>query len=58
VSGAADGQTLKLDYKGGGTQTIKVKLGTTDRHLQPGKRRKPKVGAKVFVGTRRPSTAT
>ena len=29
VAAGSDGQTLKLDYKGGGTQTIKVKPGTS-----------------------------
>ena len=46
VSSVADGQTLKLDYKGGGTQTIKVKPGTPIVTFQPGKRE----DAKVFVG--------
>jgi hypothetical protein len=49
VVGLADGQTLKLDYKGGGTQTIKVKPGTPIVTFQPGERDDAKVGAKVFV---------
>jgi hypothetical protein len=49
VAGLADGQTLKLDYKGGGTQTIKVKPGTPIVTFQPGERDDAKVGAKVFV---------
>ncbi|MBN9088912.1 MAG: hypothetical protein J0J01_18555 [Reyranella sp.] len=53
VSGVADGQTLKLDYKGGGTQTIKVKPGTPIVTFQPGKREDAKVGAKVFVGAQK-----
>jgi hypothetical protein len=53
VSSVADGQTLKLDYKGGGTQTIKVKPGTPIVTFQPGKREDAKVGAKVFVGAQK-----
>jgi hypothetical protein len=53
VSAVADGQTLKLDYKGGGTQTIKVKPGTPIVTFQPGKREDAKVGAKVFVGAQK-----
>lgn len=53
VSGVADSQTLKLDYKGGGTQTIKVKPGTPIVTFQPGKREDAKVGAKVFVGAQK-----
>jgi hypothetical protein len=49
VSAVPDGQTLKLDYKGGGTQTIKVKPGTPIVTFQPGQRTDAKVGAKVFV---------
>jgi hypothetical protein len=49
VAGVADGQTLKLDYKGGGTQTIKVKPGTPIVTFQPGKREDAKVGANVFI---------
>ena len=49
VSSVADGQTLKLDYKGGGTQTIKVKPGPPVVTFQPGKQEDAKVGAKVFV---------
>lgn len=53
VSSVADAQTLKLDYKGGGTQTIKVKPGTPIVTFQPGKREDAKVGAKVFVGAQK-----
>jgi hypothetical protein len=53
VSSVADAQTLKLDYKDGGTQTIKVKPGTPIVTFQPGKREDAKVGAKVFVGTQK-----
>lgn len=49
VASASDGQTLKLDYKGGGTQTIKVKPGTPIVTFQPGQRSDARVGAKVFV---------
>ena len=48
VAAASDGQTLKLDYKGG-TQTIKVKPGTPIVTFQPGERADAKVGAKVFI---------
>jgi len=58
VSSVADGQTLKLDYKGGGTQTIKVKPGTPIVTFQPGKREDAKVGAKVFVGTQKAADGT
>jgi hypothetical protein len=50
VAAGGDGQTLKLDYKGGGTQTIKVKPGTPIVTFQQGERSDAKVGAKVFVG--------
>jgi len=53
VAGVADGQTLKLDYKDGGTQTIKVKPGTPIVTFQPGDRADAKVGAKVFVGAQK-----
>lgn len=49
VASASDGQTLKLDYKGGGTQTIKVKPGTPIVTFQPGQQSDAKVGAKVFI---------
>jgi hypothetical protein len=58
VSGVADGQSLKLDYKGGGTQTIKVKPGTPIVTFQPGKREDTKVGAKVFVGAQKAADGT
>jgi len=53
VASASDGQTLKLDYKGGGTQTIKVKPGTPIVTFQPGQQSDAKVGAKVFVGAQK-----
>ena len=53
VAGVSDGQTLKLDYKGGGTQNIKVKPGTPIVTFEPGKREDAKVGAKVFVGAQK-----
>lgn len=53
VSSVSDGQALKLDYKGGGTQTIKVKPGTPIVTFQSGKREDAKVGAKVFVGAQK-----
>jgi hypothetical protein len=43
-----DGQTLKLDYKGG-TQTIKVKSGTPIVTFALGSRSDATVGAKVFT---------
>lgn len=50
VAGGSDGQTLKLDYKDGGTQTIKVKPGIPIVTFVPGTQADAKVGAKVFVG--------
>jgi len=50
VAAGSDGETLKLDYKGGGTQTIKVKPGTPIVTFQQGERSDAKVGAKVLVG--------
>lgn len=58
VSTGGDGQTLKLDYKGGGTQTIKVKPGTPIVTFQPGDRSDAKVGAKVFVGAAKAADGT
>jgi hypothetical protein len=49
LSSASDGQTLKLDYKGG-TQTIKIKPDTPIVTFAPGDRAEAKVGAKVFTG--------
>lgn len=49
VASVSEGQTLKLDYKDGGTQTIKVKPGTPIVTFQPGQRSDAKPGAKVFV---------
>ena len=58
VAAGGDGQTLKLDYKGGGTQTIKVKPGTPIVTFQPGQRSDAKVGAKVFVGAQKAADGT
>jgi hypothetical protein len=58
VASAADGQTLRLDYKGGGTQTIKVKPGTPIVTFLPGDRSDARVGAKVFVGAARAADGT
>jgi endonuclease YncB( thermonuclease family) len=58
VASASDGQTLKLDYKGSGTQTIKVKPGTPIVTFLPGERSDAKVGAKVFVGAAKAADGT
>jgi endonuclease YncB( thermonuclease family) len=58
VASAADGQTLRLDYKGGGTQTIKVKPGTPIVTFLPGDRSDARVGAKVFVGAAKAADGT
>lgn len=58
VSSATDGQTLRLEYKGGGTQTIKVKPGTPIVTFLPGERSDAKVGAKVFVGAAKAADGT
>jgi len=58
VAGAGDGQTLKLEYKNGGTQTIKVKPGTPIVTFLPGERSDAKVGAKVFVGALKAADGT
>jgi len=58
VSSGGDGQMLKLDYKGGGTQTIKVKTGTPIVTFQSGDRSDAKVGAKVFVGAAKAADGT
>ena len=58
VASAGDGQTLKLDYKNGGTQTIKVKPGTPIVTFLPGDRSDAKVGAKVFVGAAKAADGT
>lgn len=49
VAQASDGQSLKLDYKGG-TQTIHVKPGTPVVTFAPGQRSDAKPGAKVMFG--------
>jgi hypothetical protein len=58
VASAGDSQTLKLEYKGGGTQTIKVKPGTPIVTFLPGERSDAKVGAKVFVGAAKAADGT
>lgn len=58
VAAGGDGQTLKLDYKGGGTQTIKVKPGTPIVTFLPGERSDAKVGAKVFLGAAKAADGT
>jgi hypothetical protein len=50
VAAGSDGQTLKLDYKDGGTQTIKVKPGIPIVTFVPGTQADAKVGTKIFVG--------
>ncbi len=57
LSSASDGQTLKLDYKGG-SQTIKVKPGTPIVTFAPGDRADAKVGAKVFLGAAKAADGT
>lgn len=58
VAAASDGQTLKLDYKDGGTQTIKVKPGIPIVTFLPGTQADAKVGAKVFVGASKAADGT
>lgn len=58
VASAGDGQTLKLEYKGGGTQSIKVKPDTPIVTFLPGDRSDAKVGAKVFVGAAKAADGT
>ena len=58
VAAGGDGQTLKLDYKDGGTQTIKVKPGTPIVTFLPGTQADAKVGAKVFVGAAKAADGT
>jgi hypothetical protein len=50
VAAGGDGHTIKLEYKDGGIQTIKVKPGTPIVTFLPGTQADAKVGAKVFVG--------
>jgi hypothetical protein len=58
VAAGGDGQTLKLDYKDGGTQTIKVKPGIPIVTFLPGTQADAKVGAKVFVGAAKAADGT
>ncbi len=58
VAAGGDGQTLKLDYKDGGTQTIKVKPGTPIVTFLPGTQADAQVGAKVFVGAAKAADGT
>jgi hypothetical protein len=55
VNGA---NSLKVDYKGGGTQTINVKPGTPIVTFAPGQREDAKVGAKVFVVAQKAADGT
>ncbi|WIM09359.1 hypothetical protein [Enhydrobacter sp.] len=57
VAQASDGQTLKLDYKGG-TQTIHVKPGTPVVTFAPGQQSDARPGAKVFVGAMKAADGT
>ena len=58
VASAGDGQTLTLDYKGGGMQTIRVRPGTPIVTFLPGERSDAKKGAKVFVGAAKAADGT
>jgi len=58
VAAGSDGQTLKLDYKDGGTQTIKVKPGIPIVTFLPATQADAKVGAKVFVGATKAADGT
>jgi len=58
VAAGGDGQTLKLDYKDGGTQTIKVKPGIPIVTFLPATQADAKVGAKVFVGAAKAADGT
>jgi hypothetical protein len=53
VASVSGTDSLKVDYKGGGTQTIKVKPGTPIVTFMPGQREDAKVGGKVFVGAQK-----
>ena len=57
VAEGGDGQTLKLDYKGG-TQTLHVKPGTPVVTFSAGQRSDAKPGAKVFVGAQKAADGT
>lgn len=57
VAQASDGQTLKLDYKGG-TQTIHVKPGTPVVTFAPGQQSDARPGAKVFIGAMKAADGT
>lgn len=57
VAEGSDGQTLKLDYKGG-TQTLHVKPGTPVVTFSAGQRSDAKTGAKVFVGAQKAADGT
>jgi hypothetical protein len=58
VAAGSDGQTLKLDYKDGGTQTIKLKPGIPIVTFLPATQADAKVGAKVFVGATKATDGT
>jgi endonuclease YncB( thermonuclease family) len=57
VAQTSDGQTLKLDYKGG-TQTIHVKPGTPVVTFAPGQQSDARPGAKVFIGAMKAADGT
>ncbi|MBS0219925.1 MAG: hypothetical protein JSR91_04205 [Proteobacteria bacterium] len=57
VAAGGDGETLKLDYKGG-TQTLHVRPGTPVVTFSAGQRSDAKPGAKVFVGARKAADGT
>lgn len=57
VAEGSDGQTLKLDYKGG-TQTLHVKTGTPIVTFSAGQQSDAKPGAKVFIGAQKADDGT
>jgi hypothetical protein len=58
VAAGGDGQMVKLDYKDGGTQSIKVMPGVPVVTFLPGTQADAKVGAKVFVGATKAADGT
>ncbi len=57
VAAASDGQTLKLDNKGG-TQTLHVKPDTPIVTFSAGQQSDAKPGAKVFIGAQKAADGT
>ena len=53
-----DAQTLKLDYKGGGTQTVHVAKGVPVVTFAPGTAADAKVGTPVFLGAAKAADGT